>query len=189
MKEIIHKSLQEASDIYAALLADSHLIGLTQELALDMIKTLQNGNRVFLCGNGGSAADAQHFAAELTGCLPEGKAPRSVTALCADTAVLTAIANDSSFSDIYACQLRSHARPGDLLICLSTSGNSENLLHSARMARELGLETAALLGSGGGKLGALVDLPLIVPCVSTPRIQECHILLIHILCMLVEKYG
>ena len=189
MKDLILDRLRGAASVYAALSADDALADAAQALARRMAEIFAAGNRLFLCGNGGSASDAQHFAAELTGYTPGGKAPRAAIALGADTAILTAVANDASFDEVFARQVQALAQPGDLLICISTSGNSENLLRAAQTASARGVTTAALLGKGGGKLRGAVDIPLVVPSDSTPRIQECHILLIHILCELMERYA
>jgi len=154
----------------------------------DLIReTLANGGRVFFCGNGGSAADAQHLAAELTGRYLKNRAPMAGMALHCDSSALTAIANDFSFDDIYLRQVKAHGRAGDLLIGISTSGNSKNVLNAMAAAREIGMKTVAMTGETGGKMAEIADVLLNVPSTFTPRIQEMHILIGHTLCEIAEK--
>jgi D-inositol-3-phosphate glycosyltransferase len=146
------------------------------------------GGKVLVCGNGGSATDAQHFAAELVGrFLKPGRAGLPVIALTADTAVLTAWANDIGYVDVFARQVEALGRPGDVLIVISTSGRSPNVLAALRAARAGGLRTFALLGGTGGDARALADCALVVPSPETPRIQEVHTLALHLICELVEE--
>ena len=149
--------------------------------------SLSKGGTIFWCGNGGSAADSQHLAAELVGRFKKNrKALRSI-ALTTDTSVLTCVANDYSYDVIFARQVEALGRPGDVLIGISTSGNSENVLRAFKAAKELGLMTIALLGKGGGYIKDLADHALVIPSDSTARIQEAHILIGHILCELIEQ--
>jgi phosphoheptose isomerase len=147
------------------------------------------GGKVLICGNGGSAADAQHFAAELVGrfCCPY-RAGLPAMALTADTAFLTAWANDVSYEDVFARQVETFAQPHDLLIGISTSGRSKNLIAAFASARRLNLKTLALLGGDGGELGKQADIAVVVPAVETQRIQEVQILVIHLLCELLEEH-
>jgi D-sedoheptulose 7-phosphate isomerase len=148
--------------------------------------SLKKGGTLFWCGNGGSAADSQHLAAELVGRFKKDrKALRSV-ALTTDSSILTCVANDYSYEDIFSRQLEALARDGDVLVATSTSGNSENVLRALRVAKCLGVLTIALLGKDGGEAKALADTNIIVPSDSTARIQEAHILIGHILCDLIE---
>ena len=150
-------------------------------------KTINNGGTLFWCGNGGSAADSQHLAAEFVGRFKKDrKALRSI-ALTTDTSVLTCVSNDYSFDDIFARQLEALARNGDILVSISTSGNSENILRSLISAKKLGVKTIALLGKDGGQAKVLADMSIIIPSDSTARIQEAHILIGHILCDLIEQ--
>jgi D-sedoheptulose 7-phosphate isomerase len=150
-------------------------------------QTINNGGTLFWCGNGGSAADSQHLAAEFVGRFKKDrKALRSI-ALTTDTSVLTCVSNDYSFDDIFARQLEALARNGDILVSISTSGNSENILRSLISAKKLGVKTIALLGKDGGQAKALADMSIIIPSDSTARIQEAHILIGHILCDLIER--
>ena len=148
---------------------------------------LANGSTVFWCGNGGSAADSQHLAAELVGRFKKDRRPLRSVALTTDTSVLTCVANDYSYEDIFARQVEALSRPGDVLVGISTSGQSENILRAVKMARSLGLQTIGLLGKDGGVAKDLVDQAIVIPSESTARIQESHILIGHILCDLIEQ--
>ncbi len=138
-------------------------------------------------GNGGSAADCQHIAAELVGRFKSEREGLPAIALTTDTSILTAIGNDYSFNEIFARQIEALANKGDLVIGISTSGNSENVIRGILKAKKIGCYTVGLLGKDGGKLKNLVDLAIIIPSNNTPRIQECHILIGHIACEIVDK--
>jgi len=156
-------------------------------VAFLMTACIASGNVIFWCGNGGSAADSQHLAAELVGRFKKDrKALRSI-ALTTDTSVLTCVANDYSYEDIFSRQLEALARSGDVLVVISTSGQSENVLRAIKTAKQLGVKTIALLGKDGGEAKDLADVSLVVPSNSTARIQEAHILIGHILCDLIEQ--
>lgn len=170
-------------------------IELVHEVFAEPIKTigqllahsLANGGTLFWCGNGGSAADSQHLAAELVGRFNQNRRALRSIALTTDTSVLTCVANDYSYADIFARQVEAIGRPGDVLIGISTSGNSENVLRAFKTAKEMGLMTIALLGKGGGPANDSADHTLVIPSDSTARIQEAHILIGHILCELIEQ--
>ena len=148
---------------------------------------LQAGHKILVMGNGGSAADAQHFAAEMVGrFLTERKALPAI-ALTTDTSILTAVGNDYGFDEIFKRQVEALARPGDILIGISTSGNSSNVLRALEAGGEIGVTTIGLLGRDGGEIGKRVDLALTVPSSVTPRIQEAQLFILHVLCDLVEK--
>ncbi len=149
-------------------------------------EALKGGNKVLFCGNGGSAADSQHLAAELVGRYRRNRPGLAALALTADTSALTAIGNDFGFDEVFSRQVEALGRPGDVLVAISTSGRSPNVLRAVEAARALGLKTVGLAGRDGGRLAGLVDLALVVPSEDTARIQECHITLGHILCDLVE---
>lgn len=149
--------------------------------------TLLNGGKIFFCGNGGSAADSQHLAAELTGRFVNDRRPLSAIALSTDTSALTCIGNDYSFDEIFARQVAGLGRNGDLLIGISTSGNSRNVIRAVEEAKKVGIKTIGLLGRNGGKLHSLCDQSIVVPHGVTARIQECHILIGHTLCGLIEE--
>jgi D-sedoheptulose 7-phosphate isomerase len=146
-----------------------------------------NGKKLLLMGNGGSAADAQHFAAEIIGRFRLERRGLPAIALSTDTSILTAIGNDYGFSAIFRRQVEALASEGDIVIGISTSGTSENVLSALSLARQMGCGTIGFLGRDGGTIRDIVDIDLTVPCNDTPRIQEGHILMIHILCDLVEK--
>jgi D-sedoheptulose 7-phosphate isomerase len=145
------------------------------------------GGRLLACGNGGSAADAQHIAAELTGRFFRDRRPLPAMALHGNTSSLTAIGNDYGYDQVFAREVAAHGRPGDVLLALSTSGNSENVLRAIAAARETRMTVIGLTGQGGGKMRDLCDVCLCVPSASTPRIQECHILIGHTICELLER--
>lgn len=139
------------------------------------------------CGNGGSAADSQHLAAELVGRFRNNRRPLRSVALTTDTSVLTCVGNDFGYDEIFARQVEAVGRRGDLLIAISTSGNSENIRRALIKARQVGMTTAALLGKGGGSCRDLADIPVVVPSDTTARIQEMHILIGHVLCDAIER--
>ena len=152
-----------------------------------IINSVRTGGKVLIFGNGGSAADAQHIAAELVNRLNYDRPPIAAIALTTDTSILTSVGNDSSFDGLFERQLRALGRPGDVALAISTSGNSPNVLHAVAAASEMNLKTIALAGRDGGKLAGAVDVALVVDADSTQRIQETHITIGHILCELVEE--
>jgi len=152
-----------------------------------MAESLSSGGVLFWCGNGGSAADSQHLAAELVGRFKKDRKALSSVALTTDTSVLTCVANDYSYEDIFSRQLEALARAGDVLVAISTSGQSENVLRAIATAKALGVKTIALLGKDGGQAKNIAELSIVVPSDSTARIQEAHILIGHILCDLIEQ--
>ena len=154
-----------------------------------MIDTIHSGGCAFICGNGGSAADAQHFAAELTGRFERERRAWPAVALTTDTSALTAIGNDYGFDHVFSRQLEALGRPGDLLIAISTSGNSRNVLQAVAHAKANGIATIGLLGRDGGQLAREVDHALVIPSERTARIQEMHILILHIWCEMLDAAG
>jgi D-sedoheptulose 7-phosphate isomerase len=159
------------------------------EAAARIAETLAAGGKILLAGNGGSAADAQHIAAEFVGRLSAAaeRPALAAIALTTDTSVLTALANDYGFAHVFARQLEALGRPGDLFVGLSTSGDSENVLRAAGRARELGIATVGLTGAGGGRLAAACDLCIAVPSGVTQHVQEAHIMIGHVLCDLAAR--
>ena len=151
-----------------------------------LIETLKNGNKILLCGNGGSASDAQHIAAELTGRYKCERKGLPGIALTTDTSALTAIANDYGYEKVFSRQVEALANEGDLIIGISTSGNSTNVIEALSVAATMGCQTMGLSGHDGGKMNAVCDLNIIIPSNDTPRIQEMHILIGHILCQAVD---
>lgn len=148
---------------------------------------LTGGKKILLCGNGGSAADAQHIAAELVGCYEKQRRSWPAIALTTDTSALTAVSNDLGYEEVFARQLAGLAQTGDLLIAISTSGRSKNVLKAAERARELGCRTIALTGASSDPLGSICDLTVAVPSKRTSRIQEAHITIGHLWCELVDQ--
>jgi D-sedoheptulose 7-phosphate isomerase len=150
-------------------------------------ETLRNGGKILFCGNGGSAADSQHLASELTGRFLKDRPPYAAIALSTDSSALTCISNDYSFAEIFARQVTGLGRKNDVLIAISTSGKSANVVRAVEEARKLGIHTVGLLGCDGGMLSELCSYNIVVPSHDTARIQECHILIGHTICQLIEK--
>ena len=157
------------------------------EAAKIAVQSLRTGGKLLFCGNGGSAADAQHLAAELTGRFIKDRRPLAALALTTDSSTLTCIGNDYSFDEVFARQVRGIGRVGDVLLAISTSGNSINVLRATEEARAIGISVIGLLGREGGKLSELCDVSIIVPSQATSRIQEAHILIGHTLCEMIEQ--
>ncbi|MCF7873694.1 MAG: D-sedoheptulose 7-phosphate isomerase [Candidatus Omnitrophica bacterium] len=158
-----------------------------EEIASLCQKALENGNKIIFFGNGGSAADSQHLAAEFVGRFQKNRRPLASLALSVNSSILTAVGNDFGFQKIFSRQINCLGKPGDIAFGISTSGNSPNILEALGEAKKNGLHTVAFLGKDGGKIATQVDLPLIVSVKQTPRIQEAHILAGHIICELIEE--
>lgn len=186
MKKILLEHVKESLALKQSFFIEEmdHLLA----QADDMAERLQRGCRVLVCGNGGSAADAQHFAAELSGRYVKERRALAGIALTTDTSALTAIGNDYGFDHIFSRQVEALGRPGDLLIGISTSGNSPNVILAVAAAKQLGVRTLGLLGHEGGKLRTLVDDALVVPCPVTARIQEVHQMIYHFWCEAIEAH-
>jgi D-sedoheptulose 7-phosphate isomerase len=152
-----------------------------------LVKALKAGNRIYFCGNGGSAADAQHLAAELSGRFYKDRLALPAEALHTNTSYLTAVANDYGFDQVYARLIEGIGKPGDILVALSTSGLSPNIVTACKAAKESGLPVVGLTGKNGGNIKPYCDLLIEIPSSDTPRIQECHIMIGHIICELVEE--
>lgn len=159
------------------------------EVAALFEHAFHQGGTVFTCGNGGSAADAQHFAAELTGRYKTERPGYPAVALTTDSSALTSIGNDYGFEHIFARQLQALSQPGDVLLAISTSGNSSNVVKAVEYANSQNIRTAGLLGGDGGKLARMVEFPLVIASSSTPRVQEAHILILHLLCEMFEPVS
>jgi D-sedoheptulose 7-phosphate isomerase len=181
------KSLQESIEVKQKILSNSFLISEVRKVAVACTNAFSRGNKVLFCGNGGSAADAQHLAAEFSGRFYYDRPPLPSEALHVNTSFLTAVANDYSYEEVYARMVRASGRQGDILIGLSTSGNSENIIRAFKAARELQIITVGFTGETGGKLAPLCDFLINVPSTDTPRIQESHITLGHAICEIVES--
>ena len=185
--EHIRKTILESAAIKSAISQDEQLLRTTGQVIGCIIHCYRNSGKVLFCGNGGSAADAQHLAAELSGRFYYDRPPLSAEALHVNTSYLTAVANDYSYHEIFARLLKGAGKPGDVLIGISTSGNSPNIIRAFEVARDMGITTVAMTGETGGKMKPLSDFLLNVPSSDTPRIQEAHIMLGHIICEHVES--
>jgi D-sedoheptulose 7-phosphate isomerase len=184
---LIENSIRANIEIKHKLLAES--IQTISKAAQQLKTTIKNRGKILICGNGGSAADAQHIAAELVVRLKttSNRPAIAAQALTVDSSILTASANDFGFDFVFSRQIEALGNHGDTLIAISTSGNSANVVEAANMAHEKGLYVIGFLGSDGGKLAMLVDLPIFIPAKDTARIQEAHILIGHILCDILER--
>lgn len=184
MKNLFIQNLEEHGALISELYSLSDQVARSGQSAA---QTLRGGGKILFCGNGGSAADSQHLAAELTGRFIHDRRPLAALALSTDTSALTCIGNDYSFDEVFARQVAGLGRPGDLLVSISTSGNSRNVIRAVEEAHKLGMQTLGLLGRDGGQLRQLCHESIVVPSQVTARIQECHILIGHTLCGLIEQ--
>jgi len=180
---IFQRGLQEHLDLFQGLSSLSPQIERAAGLIAD---ALRNGRKLMLCGNGGSAADSQHLAAEMAGRFVKDRRPLAAVALSTDTSTMTCIANDYTFDEVFSRQVMGLGVRGDCLLAISTSGNSKNVIRAAEVARAAGVHVIGLLGKGGGALRELCEVPVVVPSETTARIQEAHIFIGHTLCALVE---
>jgi D-sedoheptulose 7-phosphate isomerase len=172
----VQQELAEAEDVHRAVAASARAI----------IDSLRAGGRVLLCGNGGSAADSQHIAGELVGRYLRERPGVSAIALTTDTSVITAVANDYGYEEVFSRQVEALGREGDVLVAISTSGNAETVLRAVEEAKGRGMRTIGMTGSEGGRLAEIVEIAVCVPASTTPRVQECHGVLGHVLCEIVE---
>lgn len=187
MQEDIKRIVSASITVKQRLLADERLMKSTAQVVDLIVKAFQEGKRVYFAGNGGSAADAQHLAAEFSGRFYTDRHALPAEALHCNTSYLTAVANDYSYDEVYARLIRGIAHPGDILVGLSTSGNSKNMVRAFETAREMGVITIGFTGETGGKMKTLCDYLFNMPSSDTPRIQEAHMLIGHIICELVER--
>ena len=183
IRDIIASSI----DVKKKLLGDDLILETVNTIASQMVAALKNGNRIYFCGNGGSAADAQHLAAEFSGRFYTDRDALPAEALHCNSSYMTAVANDYSYDVVYSRLIKGMGMKGDFLVGLSTSGNSGNIVRAFEAAREKGIHTVGFTGASGGKMKDLSDYLLNVPSTDTPRIQESHIMLGHIICQLVEE--
>ncbi|MGH8218714.1 MAG: D-sedoheptulose-7-phosphate isomerase [Steroidobacteraceae bacterium] len=183
MNDLLSDALSEHQALFGRLSAMSPLI---EKAAALIISALSAGHKLLLCGNGGSAADSQHIAAELIGRFVAERRALSAVALSTDTSALTSIANDYGFEEVFARQLAAVGGAGDCLLAISTSGNSENVFRAAKAARAAGIHMIGLLGRDGGRILPLCDVALVVPSRTTARIQEAHIFIGHALCAMID---
>ncbi len=185
IKNTISEAINES--IQVKLNFDNELIGNIEKAVNEIRDALSQGNKLLIAGNGGSAADSQHFAAELVGRYKLERKGLPAIALTVDSSILTAWSNDYNFETIFSRQLEALGKKGDVFFGISTSGNSKNIVEAVKLAKALGIKTIILSGSNGGKLKEYADVNVIVPSLNTARIQESHIMIIHIICELTER--
>ncbi len=183
-ERLIYSVLEESINIKKEFVEKNieNIISLAKKIA----EAFSKDNKLLLCGNGGSAADAQHIAAEFVNRFILERTPLPAIALTTDTSIITSIANDYSFEHVFSKQIKAIGRSGDVMLAISTSGNSENVIQAVNTAKDMGIYTAALTGGDGGRLAKIVDIPIIVASNSVPRVQEVHIMAGHIICQLVD---
>ena len=182
-EQIIKLSIEIKSNI----LLDKGLLGTIEKISEESIKTFKSGGKILFCGNGGSAADAQHLAAEFSGRFAIDRDPLYAEALHVNSSYMTAVSNDYSFDIVYSRLVKAYGRGGDILFGLSTSGNSKNILNAIKEANTIGMKTIGFTGAGGGEMKDLCTYIIKIPSLETPRIQENHIMIGHIICELVEE--
>jgi D-sedoheptulose 7-phosphate isomerase len=187
MEERIKQIIQASIDTKQRLLNDPVLMSTIEKVTGVITSAFANGNKVLFCGNGGSAADAQHLAAEFSGRFYTDRDPLPSEALHCNSSYMTAVANDYGYDVVYSRMIRGMGKPGDVLVGLSTSGNSVNIIKAMEEAKKIGMINVVLSGEGGGKLRTMCDYLINVPSSDTPRIQESHIMVGHIICELVES--
>jgi len=183
----IKQAIKQSIELKEKILSDDQMLNQIQEVVNICAAAFSDGKKVLFCGNGGSAADAQHLAAELSGRFYFDRDPLPAEALHVNTSYLTAVANDYSYDEIYSRLIKAQGKQGDVLIGLSTSGNSGNVVKAFEKAKELGMITVGLTGETGGKMKNISDYLFNVPSTDTPRIQEAHELIGHIICELIES--
>ena len=186
MIEFIKSKIQASIDLKSKILQNSEILSTVQQVAHELITCYKIDGKVLWCGNGGSAADSQHLSAELSGRFYYDRPPLFSEALHVNTSYTTAVANDYSYDEIYSRLTKAMGRKGDVLIGLSTSGNSKNVIRALEVANEIGMVTVAFTGETGGKMKDCCKYLINIPSIDTPRIQECHMLIGHTLCEIVE---
>ncbi len=187
MREQIKDIISASVNTKQKVLSNESILTTIEEITTLVVKAFKGGNKVLFCGNGGSAADAQHLAAEFSGRFYKDRKPLPSEALHTNTSYLTAVANDYGYEHVYSRVVEGTGTDGDVLIALSTSGNSANITNALQKAREIGMITVGLTGEGGGKMKDMCDHLVNIPSADTPRIQEAHIMVGHIICQLVEE--
>ncbi len=185
--ELISTRIQESINVKKTILGNQELLNIIGDIAEEVASAICKDKKIVICGNGGSASDALHFAGEIVGRFQREREAWPAVVLNSDVATITAIANDYGYDEVFARQVQGHCKKGDVFFGISTSGNSENVYRAVIKAKEKGCKTVALLGKDGGKILNLADYSVVVPSMVTARIQECHILIIHIICELVEN--
>ncbi|NPU88324.1 MAG: D-sedoheptulose 7-phosphate isomerase [Fervidobacterium sp.] len=183
----IKQAIENSIRVKREILGNAELLETISKIAEEIVKAFSNNGKVLLCGNGGSAADAQHIAAELSGRFYFDRKPLFAEALHVNTSYITAVANDYSYDEVFSRLVEAKGRKGDVLIGISTSGNSKNVVKALEKAKEIGMITVGMTGATGGKMGEICDYMIKVPSTDTPRIQEAHIMIGHIICEIVER--
>jgi D-sedoheptulose 7-phosphate isomerase len=183
---IIDENIKESIDAKKKLLSNKEILSAIEDASLKCSQTIIQGQKILIAGNGGSASDSQHFAAEIVGRYEVNRAAKPAIALTTDTSNITAIANDFGYKYIFSRQLEAIGAEQDVYIAISTSGNSENIIESLKTANDMGIKTIGLTGNNGGQMNKLVDTLINVPSERTVRIQEMHIMILHILCNIIE---
>jgi D-sedoheptulose 7-phosphate isomerase len=179
--------LSESVQALQRMLGDAEFANLLSAVCAACVACYRSGGKLLIAGNGGSAADAQHFAGELVSRFYFDRPPLSALALTTDTSILTAIGNDYGYQDVFSRQVLAHGRAGDIFVAISTSGNSGNILQAMQSARSLGMTIVGLTGQSGGAMKELCDFCFCAPTNSTPRIQECHLVIEHTICAEIEQ--
>ena len=187
MQEHISDILNDSFNNLQKVISDKELILEIETITTKIIKAFKDGNKLLLCGNGGSASDAQHIAAELSGRFNKERKPLYAEALHVNSSYMTAVSNDYGFESTYSRMLEAIGKKGDVLIALSTSGNSENVVNAVKMANSLGMLSVGMSGATGGKIKELCQHNIIIPSSNTARIQEAHIIVGHIFCQIIEE--
>jgi len=188
MKHLVQKQLAQSIATMQAVLADQNIIHTLVTVAELTAKAMQSGHKLLVAGNGGSAADAQHLVAEFVVRLTVNRPALRAIALTTDTSILTAAGNDYGFDHLFSRQLEALGQPGDIFLGISTSGNSKNIVKALTQAKIASITTIGLTGAGGGKMSSLCDYSIVIPSAVTMNIQESHLALEHIFCMLVERF-
>jgi len=187
MKTLIENKIKETIENLRKLLLEENLIQVINKAAKEVIIAIKSGNKIMICGNGGSAADAQHMAGEFICKFSKDRNPLPALALTTDTSVLTSISNDYSYADVFSRQVKALGKSGDVLLGISTSGSSRNVFNAFKVAKEMGIKTVLLTGATERDTCNFSDIVIKAPSTDTPRIQEMHLLIEHIICEIVEK--
>jgi D-sedoheptulose 7-phosphate isomerase len=185
--KIIKDTIQTTIQNLQKIISDHETVSRIHETAKIITNAIKSDNKLMICGNGGSAADAQHIAGEFVCRFYKDREPFPAIALTTDTSVITSISNDYSFNEIFSRQVKALGKPGDVLLGISTGGNSENVLEAFRTAKELGIKTVLLTGRAEKRIAKISDIVIMTPSTDTPRIQEMHLVIEHIVCEIVEK--
>ncbi len=188
MRDLVKRQLQQSLNTMQQVLASEEIHDAVVQAGEITARAMKAGNKLLVCGNGGSAADAQHLVAEFVSRLTVDRPALRALALTTDTSILTAIGNDYSYENVFERQVEALGQPGDVLLAISTSGNSKNCVKALKLAKQMGIHTVSYTGNGGGAMRELSELNVIIPSSTTMNIQESHIALEHIFCMVVERF-